>query len=41
MGGPALTLATVKALTGLPIDHVVVVDFDGFEELIDAMPDAA
>ena len=37
MGGPALTLATVKALTGLPIDHVVVVDFDGFEELIDAI----
>ena len=37
IGGPALTLATVKALTGLPVDHVVVVDFDGFEELIDAI----
>ncbi len=37
IGGPALTIATVKALTGLPIDHVVVVDFDGFKELIDAM----
>lgn len=37
IGGPALTLATVKALTGLPIDHVVVVDFDGFKELIDAI----
>ena len=37
LGGPALTLATVKALTGLPIDHVVVVDFDGFKELIDAI----
>jgi polyisoprenyl-teichoic acid--peptidoglycan teichoic acid transferase len=37
LGGPALTLATVKALTGLPIDHVVVVDFDGFRELIDAI----
>jgi LCP family protein required for cell wall assembly len=37
VGGPALTIATVKALTGLPVDHVVVVDFDGFEELIDAM----
>jgi LCP family protein required for cell wall assembly len=37
IGGPALTIATVKALTGLPIDHVVVVDFDGFEELIDAL----
>jgi LCP family protein required for cell wall assembly len=37
IGGPALTLATVKALTGLPIDHVVVVDFDGFRDLIDAI----
>ncbi len=37
IGGPALTLATVKALTGLPIDHVIVVDFDGFKELIDAV----
>jgi LCP family protein required for cell wall assembly len=37
IGGPALTLATVKQLTGLPIDHVVVVDFDGFKELIDAL----
>jgi polyisoprenyl-teichoic acid--peptidoglycan teichoic acid transferase len=37
IGGPALTLATVKALTGLPVDHVVLVDFDGFRELIDAV----
>jgi LCP family protein required for cell wall assembly len=37
VGGPALTLATVKQLTGLPIDHVVVVDFDGFKDLIDAV----
>jgi LCP family protein required for cell wall assembly len=37
IGGPALTLATVKKLTGLPIDHVVVVNFDGFRELIDAI----
>ncbi len=37
LGGPALTLATIKALTGLAIDHVVVVDFDGFKELIDAI----
>jgi LCP family protein required for cell wall assembly len=37
IGGPALTLATIKAFTGLPIDHVVVVDFDGFKELIDAV----
>ena len=37
IGGPALTLATVRALTGLPIHHVVVFDFDGFRELIDAL----
>jgi polyisoprenyl-teichoic acid--peptidoglycan teichoic acid transferase len=36
-GGPALTLATVRRLTGLPIHHVVVVDFDGFKDLIDAL----
>ena len=37
IGGPALTIETVRALTGLAIDHVVVVDFDGFRELIDAV----
>ena len=37
VGGPALTIATVRALTGLPIDHVVILDFDGFRELIDAL----
>ena len=37
IGGPALTIETVRALTGLPIHHVVVVDFDGFKELIDAL----
>jgi polyisoprenyl-teichoic acid--peptidoglycan teichoic acid transferase len=36
-GGPALTLATVRNLTGLPVHHVVVVDFDGFKDLIDAL----
>jgi LCP family protein required for cell wall assembly len=36
-GGPALTLQTVRALTGLEIDHVVVVDFDAFRDLIDAL----
>jgi LCP family protein required for cell wall assembly len=37
LGGPALTVRAVRALTGLPIHHVVVVDFDGFKELIDAL----
>jgi LCP family protein required for cell wall assembly len=36
-GGPALTIATVRALTGLPIHHVVVLNFDAFKELIDAL----
>ncbi|HWQ24497.1 MAG TPA: LCP family protein [Gaiellaceae bacterium] len=37
LGGPALTIETVRRLTGLPIHHVVVLDFDGFRELIDAI----
>jgi LCP family protein required for cell wall assembly len=37
LGGPALTLATVRNLTGLPVHHVVVVDFDGFKDLVDAL----
>jgi len=37
LGGPALTIRTVRGLTGLPVHHVVVVDFDGFRELIDAL----
>jgi LCP family protein required for cell wall assembly len=37
IGGPALTIATVRNLTGIPINHVVVFDFDGFRELIDAL----
>ena len=37
VGGPALTIETVRALIGLPIHHVVVVDFDGFKDLIDAL----
>ncbi len=36
-GGPALTIQTVRQFTGLPIHHVVVLDFDGFKELIDAL----
>jgi len=36
-GGPALTIATVRRLTGLPIEHVVVMDFQGFKKLIDAL----
>jgi LCP family protein required for cell wall assembly len=37
LGGPALTIRTIRSLTGLPIHHVIVLDFDGFKELIDAL----
>jgi polyisoprenyl-teichoic acid--peptidoglycan teichoic acid transferase len=37
LGGPGLTIRTVRELTGLPVHHVVVVDFDGFRERIDAL----
>jgi LCP family protein required for cell wall assembly len=37
IGGPALALRTVKELTGLDVNHVAFVDFDRFEELIDAV----
>jgi len=37
IGGPALTLRTVKNLTGLPINHVINVDFKGFEAAVNAI----
>jgi polyisoprenyl-teichoic acid--peptidoglycan teichoic acid transferase len=37
VGGPALALRTIKDLTGLPVNHVVFVDFARFAELIDAV----
>ena len=37
LGGPALTMKTVQALTGLQPNHVVLVDFDNFREVIDAL----
>ena len=38
-GGPALAIRTVRALlgSGVPINHVMVVDFSGFKRLIDAL----
>jgi len=35
-GGAALAIRTIGAFTGIPIDHVVIVDFDGFKDLINA-----
>ncbi len=36
-GGPTLAIKTVESVTGLPINHVVVVDFSTFDEVIDAL----
>jgi LCP family protein required for cell wall assembly len=36
-GGPELTLKTIKAVTGLDINHVINVDFQGFAEVVDAL----
>jgi LCP family protein required for cell wall assembly len=36
-GGPKLTLKVVKQLTGLEVNHVVNVDFNGFAEAVDAI----
>jgi LCP family protein required for cell wall assembly len=37
LGGPVLAMKTVKALTGLQVNHVVLVDFQDFREVIDAL----
>jgi len=36
-GGAALAVQTVEQLTGVRIDHVVAVDFDGFARVTDAL----
>jgi LCP family protein required for cell wall assembly len=36
-GGPALAISVVKAYLGIPINHVVEVNFENFPQLIDAM----
>ena len=37
IGGPKLTLKTVKRLTGLSINHVINIDFSGFYEGVNAI----
>jgi len=37
IGGPALAIRTVSAYTGLSVNHVIVVDFNEFRRLIDAL----
>jgi polyisoprenyl-teichoic acid--peptidoglycan teichoic acid transferase len=36
-GGPALAAQTIRQFTGLPINHVVIVDFGSFRDLVDAI----
>ncbi|WDF38596.1 LCP family protein [Streptomyces sp. T12] len=37
VGGSACTVRTVERLTNIRVDHHVVVDFHGFEEMVDAL----
>ncbi len=37
VGGPQCTVKAVQALTGLRIDRLIVLDFKGFESIVDAM----
>src|SRR5947209_13417163 len=37
VGGAALAIRTVRNFTGLDVNHVVVVDFDSFKEVIDSV----
>ena len=36
-GGPGCTVKTVEAMTGMTVDHFVVLDFNGFKKTIDAL----
>ncbi len=36
-GGPTLAIATVEQVTGIPIDHLAIVDFNSFVGLTDAV----
>ena len=36
-GGPALSVSVIKRLLGVPVNHVVEVNFENFPQLIDAM----
>lgn len=36
-GGPSLEVKTIENLTGVRIDHVVIVDFDGFKAITDKL----
>lgn len=35
LGGPATAIATIRELTGQPVNHYVDIDFEGFRRLVD------
>lgn len=37
IGGPGCTVKAVEELTGIPVDHFIVVDFNGFKDMVDAV----
>ncbi len=37
LGGPELMIETVREFTGLDINHFVVIDFEGFKHIVDAI----
>ena len=37
VGGPACTIKTVEQLTGIRVEHFVVIDFKGFKKMVDAL----
>ena len=37
IGGPALAIKAIRGFTGLDVNHVIVVDFADFKDLIDAL----
>ena len=37
LGGPACTIRTFEGLTGIFVDHFVVIDFRGFQRMVDAL----
>jgi LCP family protein required for cell wall assembly len=36
-GGPPLAIKTIRSYTGLPVNHVIIVDFSQFKDVIDAV----
>nr|WP_179423549.1 LCP family protein [Pedococcus badiiscoriae] len=37
LGGPACTIRTFEGLTGIYIDHFIVIDFRGFQDMVNAL----